>query len=298
MSKLLVLALAACSSAQAESDRPNFTPYSCDGIAAGPQYATVDPTVVAPWRALLEDHRTDDLWVRRVHVLALTRLPTTLGIDERVRLQHVLLGIARRTDVARRQPDAAAAKAAHGAVMSLIRATAPTAGELATLGEGVHPEVEPILGLSITERATKTCAGGNSIHVRKSDGLLAFRPLRSGTTRALVAQIVAFDTDGHPHVTPLVEGMELRLGNELSSPACVIQSRPDGTLYPAAHAEIEEHAPFVHRQGEGVSCVNCHYQPNAMNARDLTADEARTIDIARTDQVERLADDVWKSISR
>ena len=299
MSKLslLALALAACSSAHAETDPVRSTPYSCDGIGVGHQVATVEPAIVTPWRALLAEHETDAAWVRRAHVLAVSRLPVALGTDERVRLQHELIEVTRRLDGLRREPKAFEARAAHGAVVALIKRTAPTVAELAALGNGNDPDVSAVLGIDITERATKTCAGGNSIHVRKNDGLLAFRPLRSGTTRALVAQLVAFDTEGHPHITPLVDGMELRLGNEMNSPACVIQSRPDGTLYPAQHAQIEEHGPFVHRQGAGVGCLNCHYDANAMNARDLAVDEVATIDIARNRQVEELADREWKSLT-
>jgi len=53
----------------------------------------------------------------------------------------------------------------------------------------------------------------------------------------------------------------------------------------------------VRRTGDGIGCVGCHYGENTMNARDLTADEARTIDIARDGQVERLASGVWKSLT-
>lgn len=295
--RLLVIALAACSSTRAESDRPNFTPYRCDGIVAAPQNGSVDPAIVAPWRALATSGSYDEAWAARVFWHSVER-PARLSIGERVHLQHQLIVVARRLDGLRRSNrESEVYRAAHRSVMQLVRDTAPTADDLALLGDGVEPDVAAILGDSITERATSTCAGGNSIHVRRNDGLLAFRPLRAGTTRALVAQLVAFDTDGKPHITPLVEGMELRLGNELSSPACVIQARPDGTLYPAQLGEIEEHAPFVRLHGDGVGCVKCHYQPNTMNARDLTADETRTIDIARTEQVEQLAAGVWKSLT-
>jgi hypothetical protein len=115
--------------------------------------------------------------------------------------------------------------------------------------------------------------------------------------RALVAQLVAFDPAGAPHVTPLVDGIELRLGDAVSSPACVIHAGDDGTLWTATHASLEEHPPFVTRRGNGVGCVRCHQDGNAMNARDLTAAETTKIDVLRDHQVDELARAMWAQLS-
>src|SRR5439155_9557253 len=137
-----------------------------------------------------------------------------------VRIQYELLRVAERLDDTRWAGDAPDARVeqAQRSVMSRVRAVAPTPEQLDALGTSSHPDVEAILGSDITERATKTCTTGNLKHVTEYKGLLAFRPLRAGTTRALVAQLVAYDTNGAPHITPVVDGMELRLGNETSSP--------------------------------------------------------------------------------
>lgn len=302
---LLALATTGCSISPAQADwespPPGVTPYRCDAIVPSHQAPTSDPAVVAPWRALArEDDLADAIWIGRVKQTANKHELLVLTVEERVRLQHQLVRVAERLDRLRRFGDnRPAADDVHHAILTLIRSTAPTTEQLATLGASDHPAVNAILGPAsgIVERATKTCAGGNSIHVVYNRGTLAFRPLRSGAKRALVAQLVAFDPEGHPHVTPLVDGIELRLGDEVSSPACVVQAGDDGVLRSAPHAAIEEHKPFVIKNGDGVACVRCHRDSNTMRARDLAADEVPEIDAARDGQVERLAAELWKGLS-
>lgn len=305
MSRLLaVLAMlvvaAGCSVSSARADLDSSTPYSCEAITPRPQIAPVDPEIVAPWHELATIAVLDQAWLARVREVARRRLPPAMTTEERVRLQHQLLRIAERIDGYRRDPAhrwAWAWHQAHIEVMRLVRATAPSPGELAALGDGTRPRVSPILGKEVTERATQTCGSGQSIHVIVNRGLLAFRPLRAGATRALVAQLVAFDTEGTPHITPLVSGMELRLGDELSSPACVVHAADDGTLQPVALAAIHEQRPFVARSGSGVGCVGCHGEGNSMNARDLTRAAAAEIDVLRDRQVEHLAGQLWARLS-
>jgi hypothetical protein len=274
------------------------TPYSCEAIAVGPQLAKVDGGIVAPWRELASGAVEDRAWLSRVQAVARRRLPAAMGTEARVRLQHQLLRIAVRIDAVRRDPARAPVWSnAYAEVMALARAIAPTSAELRALGDGARPQVSAILGDRITDRATQSCGSGRSIHVIHGGGLLAFRPLRAGTTRALVAQLVAFDTAGAPHITPLVDGLELRLGDAVSSPACVIHANDDGTLRAATLASIEEHPPFVARSGGGVGCAGCHRDGNTMNARDLTAAEAAEIDVVRDHQVDRLASALWARLS-
>jgi len=207
--------------------------------------------------------------------------------------------LARRLEAA--SGDAAPiARVARLAIIALVRATAPTADELAALGDGAQPRVMPILGPAggITQRATQSCGSGNSIHVFYNDGLLAFRPLRAGTTRALVAQLVAFDRDGHAHVTPLVESIELRLGDSETAPACVVEAGDDGALRPAQLGALHARPPFVVRADDGVACSNCHTGANTMQARDIAGDELARIDAARTQQVDRLAVGLWRRLEQ
>jgi hypothetical protein len=294
MHRLAPLLFAACSSATAAT--PGATTYSCDGITIAAQSGHADPAI-ATWRALAEAHDADVAWIARVQAEAGQPLPK-LALEARVRLQHHMVAVARRLDDLRREfPQWSAWSRAHADVLAQIHAIAPTAAELATLGDGAHPRVAAVLGSQITERATKTCGSGNSIHASVAGGTLAYRPLRAGQTRALVSQLVAYDRDGNPHITPLVDTMELRVGEDPTAVACVVQAADDGTLHAAAHADIHEHGPFVQKRGDGVGCINCHSAPNAMRARDLTFDEVPAIDKARDGQVDRMATGLWKRLS-
>jgi hypothetical protein len=272
-----------------------FTPYSCEGIAPAEQIAWVDPELIRPWRELADTKDANGAWVAEVLAATHAKLPAEMTTEERVRLQHHLLRVASLLDTARRASRWRGWHRAHASVMSLIRSTAPTAAAIARLGDGARPDVTAILGprSSIVERATKSCGSGASLHVDFNRGKLAFRPLRTATARALVAQLVAFDDEGKPHITPLVEGIEMRLGDHASSPACVVQAGDDGVLRPAAHAEIVEHPPFVQRNGTGVGCWRCHHDANTFNARDLSSTELARIDARRDAQVEVLAAQLW-----
>lgn len=302
MSKSLALiVLAGCSVPAAEAgwnESQNTTPYSCEGVVVAPQMARVESAIVKPWRELADESVTVP-WLMRVLRQAKEKLPSLMTV-ERVRLQHHLLVIANKLDTARRTESTSTMwRTGHAQIIALIRAQAPTATELELLGDGVRPQVSAVLGptTAIVERATQSCGSGHSVHVAKNGGLLQFRPLRSGDTQALVAQLVAFDTDGKPHVTPLVEGIEMRLGNEVSSPACVIQAADDGTLYAAAHDQVIEHRPFVQKRGEGLGCVQCHGTANSMSARDLDAFETEKVDRLRDRQVDEMATRMWSRLT-
>jgi hypothetical protein len=296
MSKPFVVALLAVAGCvpSAEAGGEASTPYSCEGLVAKRQIARVDGALITPWRELAEAPVIDTFWVARVQAQSSVALPAAITTEERVRLQYQMLRVAEHIDNYRHTYPWSAWRTTHESVLAAIHKVAPTAFELDALGAGAHPQVSAILGDNITERATKTCAEGNSIHARNFHGSLAFRPLRAGSTRALVSQIVAFDTEGKPHITPLVEGMELRLGEDTSSPACVIQAADNGVLELAEREDIHEHAPFVVRRGDdGVGCNQCHRGPNTMRARDLNAFETIEIDRARDAQVHELANARW-----
>ena len=291
--RLLLLALAGCSSANASEI--TGTTYSCDAIAIAAQPAA-DHGVVGPWRALADARDADAPWIGRVQALASTPLPA-LDVAERVRLQHQLLRVARRIESGRDDnPAWRGWEPARAAVVAAIRAVAPTTGELAKLGDGAHPAITAVLGTSITERRTSGCTTGSLQHVSAAHGLLAFRPLRAGATRALVAQLVAIDRDGAPHITPLVDEIELRVGDDTAaSPACVVAAGDDGVLRTVAHAELHDH-PFVTRRGDGVGCVDCHGGTRTRGV-DVAADAVPDLDRARTRQVERLAGELWTELA-
>jgi hypothetical protein len=299
LGRLAVLGLTGCSLAAADASYTagNVTPYACDALIAADENARTDPGILAPWTVLAGVHQVDSAWVARVQALADEPLPA-LTVEERVRLQHRMLLVARELDKARRDnPAWLGWRIALADVMTRIEAIAPTGDELASLGRGTRPHVATILGRAedLIERATQTCDHGGSKHVRATGGVLAFRPLRAGTTRALVSQIVAFDATGKPHITPLVEGAELRFGSDDRAAACVVRAGDDGVLRAVAYADLHTDSRFVQRRGDGVGCAGCHR--GSVRARDLGADEVPAIDAARDAQVERLAESLWTRLS-
>jgi len=279
MKAMLVLALLAT---------PAYaTPYRCEGVRSGERTGN-DPELIGMWQQCAHAATLDDHWANEVLSMP-EGLPTPQSLEERVRVQHAALEIARRS-----AGGTGRVKMAHDFAVAYAAKIAPTAAELEKLGE--YPRLQGVLGDAVVERATQTCGSGNSIHVAVNGGLFAFRPLRAGTTRALVAQLVAFDGKGHPHVTPFVEAIEMRLGDAVDAPACVVESFPDGALRPERLDRIEQRPPFVMRSGEGVGCNGCHSSSNAMNARDIAGAELVKIDQLRTEQVEKLAEGFWQSV--
>ena len=295
MSRVLLLLATTTACSIAEAGGAQETPYRCEGIVAAPQAPDLDPAVLAPWKELASAYDTNLVWAFRVQRLAIADVPrlTTRGA---IHLQHQMLRIAQRLDGLRRYD--AFYQPAHALVMRQILLVAPPPSAFAEL-DGSHPNVQAILGPAdgIVERATSTCGEGNSVHASYFRGLLAFRPLRTSTARALVAQIVAIDNAGTPHITPVVEGIEMRVGPD-GVAACVIQAAPDGRLYPAVHAQIEQHAPFVMRHGDGVTCNRCHRNGEQVGAYDVAEGALADIDRKRNDQVDHLAKQLWKSLDR
>jgi len=284
MTKLLILVLVA-----GTASASTMTRYSCEGVSLAAQTPDTDAEVIRPWRRLAQ-MPSDAWWLLHVHVATARGVPA-LDTASRVRLQHQLLLVANKLE---------SFPQARARVVALIKRVAPTADELAQLGSGAKPAVTAVLGPRelIIDRATQTCGTGNSIHVSAFGGLLAFRPLRVGAMRALVAQLVAIDRDGKPHVTPLVDAIEMRLGNAVSSPACVVEAGDDGVLRVAHYNELSDRPPFVIRQRGGVGCINCHSSENAMHARDIAGDELERVDALRDAQVAELATSVWQRLKQ
>ena len=137
--------------------------------------------------------------------------------------------------------------------------------------------LESVLGSSATwvERATDACGSGPLVHERVAGGGLAFRPIRSGATHALVAQLVHVDTSGAPHITGLIDSVELRVGRDSDATACVL-GVDEGSLAggaPRLRTKSIDELPrtvFMRRAGDGqLGCVSCHEDHQAQGARDL-----------------------------
>jgi|SRR5688572_5856284 len=307
MAKWLGLLLVLMASvAQAGGRAAVTTPYSCSDITVAPQRARANAALIAPWRELATATRTDAVWLAKLYAQLSRKLPD-ITTEERVWLQHYLLRISERLAGRIELPawaqwladqftsDAFADERTQARlrVVALVRAIAPTTEEIAALGAGDKPAVAPVLGNELVQRATVTCGTGSLVHVAVHHGLLAFRPLRAGNTRALVSQLVAFDRDGTPHVTPIVEGIEMRQSDDGRSNACVVRAGADGTLHAEHYEALVEHPPFVLKHGPGVTCINCHFAPDSLGVRDISGDELRRIDALRAKQVTDLAGHLW-----
>ena len=91
-------------------------------------------------------------------------------------------------------------------------------------------------------------------------------------------------------MTPLVDEIELRRGDDPAATACVVAAGDDGVLRTVAVSDLEE-TTFVHRRrDDAVGCVDCHARPKSFDAHDVTdAHELASIDRARYGQVDELA---------
>ncbi len=146
------------------------------------------------------------------------------------------------------------------------------------------------------ERRGPSCGDAPLVHEYKNRGALAYRPLRTGRVRALVAQRVAIDSRGIPHVTPLVAQVEMRGGISDGAPACALEfdphalaaGRPAG-LRAQALAELS-HPPFVMAKDGAATCYGCHADDGSRYGfEDVPAAEADALNLARREVLLGLA---------
>ncbi len=164
---------------------------------------------------------------------------------------------------------------------SVVRRMALDGWTLENLGSDPRRELEPWLGSSESwrERRGPAC-GPVGAHDSAYNGELAFRTVRSGKLRAIFAQVVAFDTELRPHVTPVVGLVEMRNGMRADSPACVIEAAAGG-LSPAAFDDLHR-TPFVDPMPEGqVGCGSCHTGRGPNDLADLGREEGGAFRIDR-----------------
>ncbi len=103
-----------------------------------------------------------------------------------------------------------------------------------------------------------------TMHGRLNLEMMYFRPVLAGQKRAVLGQLLAFDTDGKPHLTPIVDDLELRASADPMSAACVAELDLADLLCtnsglvavtPALHARTH----FFRRTTSGeVECNGCH----------------------------------------
>jgi hypothetical protein len=201
---------------------------------------------------------------------------TSLDPQEKIYLQNSLLHFAKKAPWRERTK-----------LTTLAMRFAMTKGELEELGSSIDPTVSALLGPldAWTERK------GNYkkeilAHERQiSEGLLYFRPVALPQKRALIAQMVAFDTEGEAHLTPFIAFIELREGFLADAPACVIEANltqlrkgAPAALRAVEYQEfpVQDGCAFVSSTGDGgLGCRNCHSDKSAMShLQDVPKEEA------------------------
>ena len=141
------------------------------------------------------------------------------------------------------------------------------------------------------ERTTRFCGDGPLFHERKLRAPLAFHPVRSGDRRALISSMIAFDTDGKPHLTSIIQSVEMRIGMEVDAPVSVLELDVESlrtespTLFAPAYADVHE-SKFVQKNAVGgFTCTqSCHQDVTQWGAADvINPVEAALLRQARTE---------------
>jgi hypothetical protein len=189
---------------------------------------------------------------------------------------------------------AASAPEAAPEAIEVVLTLAPPPASFAALPAEHDVEIAALLGGDIVERRTERCGEGALMHEYSSRGAHAFRPVRQGDRRALLAYLVGFDSEGGAHVTPYLAHAELRVGLEHGGPACVIERTPalsgPAQLHAVAFEELPE-TSFIRPSGDDqVNCETCH--AHAVRAFDVSdAGEAADLRAARHALLEPMAED-------
>lgn len=119
------------------------------------------------------------------------------------------------------------------------------------------------------------------LHEHESGYALAFRPVRSGELRALVAQRVVVDAAWGVRVTEVVERIIVRRGTAVDAPACVVvrdlELRRCGGMRALDDArDLVPPSPFVPVAGDHEArCRSCHGPGKRGDLVDLDAASAR-----------------------
>jgi hypothetical protein len=165
----------------------------------------------------------------------------------------------------------------------LVARLAQPGSTLAALGDAPTPQVDVWLGpreMWLDKRPFMRPLMHDGVFAYT----MAFRPLQVGRVRAMMGQLVALDTDGLAHVTPLVGKVELRRGRAHVAPACVLVRDPRRARcgIPAGLRAVAslDHLPkntFFRRVAPGrVGCESCHAGGSPFNLELFDAGNAET----------------------
>jgi hypothetical protein len=296
--KAIFVGLAVLVTAVGPARADDTVTYDCSAYPA-PDHLRIHPAIIAvdavvKHRWTSTRHHFDGMaaWVDRV-VAALRAVGATdlatLTIDDRIELQGLLYDLARRLafDEHRWWNPAGGLNGLARRAGTLIRAVAPSRDALVALGREPSDELARWIGPRSTwvERATigelSRAGDGKLFHEHVSRELVAFRLIRSGSRRTLLAQRVAFDRTGRAHVTPQLSSLELRDGMDVDAPACVAHDH-DGALEAVAFGDLKRaivddvygRVGFIHVTERGVGCKSCHRTADSIPISDVV-DRAR-----------------------
>jgi hypothetical protein len=219
--------------------------------------------------------------------------PETASTFERVVLQNTALTVAVRgvwVDTAAR----------------VARRFSLPAEELESLGMAPARELDGWIGPRErwVDRKGGACGDGRLLlHDRFFHGLRAFRPLRVGNRRVLVSQLVALDTEGQPHLTPVIGQIEIRRGLGPDAAACVVELSADALRSGAASGlrvrDVNDlgRSRFVGQVGaRSVGCVACHDGHGPGDFEDVAAEERLPLRANRTAASLKLAEEVARPL--
>lgn len=255
---ILLCAVARVAAASDGSYR-NGTPYACDFLPAQrlPEALPESRFAIVIERLAALAHHADREALAAVVAQASALEAAGLGIRQRIILQNQLLQVTWAADQSSATLEDARRLAGRLALPGVL---------LQALGSEPERGLERFLGprAGWIERRGLTCGSSRLLHEFRYGGTLGFRPVRTATLRALVAQRVAVDVEGVPHLTPLVDHVEVRGRLDADVPACVLEFDARAQAVGAAAGlrmmgldEIHGD-PFVFKRGDGVGCMACH----------------------------------------
>lgn len=175
-----------------------------------------------------------------------------------------------------------------------------------TIDLDVAEQLAPILGPSSNwwdMHIPRSRRGPTSFHERAAQHTRMFRPLRSGTTRAIVSQVVVLDDSWRPHVVPLVASIELRDGLKTSAPACALALDPASLgclpqLSPVEDLQALVPNRFLFATEPGhVGCNQCHTPEDAAANLHLLSTKQRAVEVL-TDRRELLYQQLMPLVDR
>jgi hypothetical protein len=192
----------------------------------------------------------------------------SMSLDEKIFAQNAALRIFA---VAQKEKQAETSKES----AALIKKLALSSKELLALGEEPHPDLSTLLGPKESWQPMKLQE--NTKHVRHYLGAIFFRAYTlPNHTQALIGQLIAIDTAGEPHITPIVYDAKFRFHTNEKSKRSVCVAELDLSQWRCA-TDFRMKAPdsvkelhtstFVTPVGEDrLACNFCHGGRTEMTA--------------------------------